>query len=300
MDAAKRAAKLAERISYCLGYVVGGRYVKRENEYVLGHNERAARRLAIQDEHFGEPSERLLDTLAIRPTDRVVELGCGAGSFSRRVMGRLGAGGMLIGVDTTTGLLEQAKLALASAGPARFELIAADVTSLGPWLDGADVVLGRAILHHIPMAELFIGHLRVRLRPSVRVGFIEPDFRSPLARVAYLEASGRPELAPLRIWGTMMNQLYLSRRISPAVGATLGRSMEAAGYQKVRSEWFECSTDALVIENMVMCYDEVRDVLQTLALYTAAEIEMQVGLLKSLAGQALPPVWGAFRVTSIT
>src|SRR5581483_5187978 len=52
--------------------------------YVLGQSERAARRLEIQDAHFAEVSERLLDELALRPDDRVVELGCGAGSFSRR------------------------------------------------------------------------------------------------------------------------------------------------------------------------------------------------------------------------
>jgi ubiquinone/menaquinone biosynthesis C-methylase UbiE len=268
--------------------------------YVLGQNERAARRLEIQDQHFGSASERLLDDLAIRPTDRVVELGCGAGSFSRRVLTRLGPSGVLVGVDTTPGLLEQAKTTTAGKGPGRFEPTPADITSLGPWLDGADVVLGRAVLHHVPMAELFIGRLRARLRAGARVGFIEPDFRSPLGRIAYLEATGQPELAPLRIWGTMMNQLYLSRRISPAVGATLGRTMETAGYRNVRSEWFECPTDALVIENMIMCYDEVRDVLQSLNILTTVEVDEQVRLLGGMSGKTLPAVWGAFRVTAET
>ena len=264
--------------------------------YVLGQNERAARRLEIQDKHFGMASEKLLDDLAIRPKDRVVELGCGAGSLTRRVLGRLGAGGVIVGVDTTSGLLDQATAALAGKGPGRFEPVAADVTSLGPWLDGANVVLGRAVLHHIPMAELFVGRLRARLRPDTRVGFIEPDFRSPLGRIAYLEATGRTELAPLRVWGTMMSQLYLSRRISPAVGATLGRTMEATGFQRVRSEWFECPTDAPVIENMVMCYDEVRDTLQSLGIQTTAEVDEQVRLLRGLIPEKLPAVWGAFRV----
>ena len=102
------------------------------------------------------------------------------GSFSRRVLTRLGPGGVLVGVDTTPGLLDQAKAALTGKGTGRFEPTSADITSLGSWLDGADVVLGRAVLHHVPMAELFIGRLRARLRPSTRIGFIEPDFRSPL------------------------------------------------------------------------------------------------------------------------
>lgn len=264
--------------------------------YVLGQSERAARRLEIQDQHFGEHSERLLDALAIRPTDRVVELGCGPGSLTRRILTRLGKDGVVVGVDTTAGLLEQARAKLTGLGPARFEPVLGDVTSLGQPLEGADVVIGRAILHHIPMAELFVGRLRAALRPGTRVGFIEPDFRSPLARIAHLEASGRTELSPLRVWGTMMNQLYLSRRISPAVGATLGQTMEAAGYSNVRSEWFECAMDPLVIENMMMCYDEVRDTLQSLGIMTPAEVDEQKRLLGELAADQLPAVWGAFRV----
>src|SRR5947209_12473932 len=89
--------------------------------YVLGQSARAARRLEIQDAHFAEVSEKLLDELALRPNDRVVELGCGPGGFSRRILRQLGVGGVLIGVDCTPGLLEQARNALTGLGPAKFE-----------------------------------------------------------------------------------------------------------------------------------------------------------------------------------
>src|SRR5436309_6951178 len=193
--------------------------------YVLGESARAARRLEIQDAHFAGVSEQLLDELALRPADRVVELGCGPGGFSRRVLRRLGAGGVLVGVDATEGLLEQARAALAGAGPARFEPVRADLAELGAWLDGADVVVGRTVLHHIPMVEFVLGKLRARLRPGTRVGFLEPDFRTPLARVAYLEATGPQDLEPLRVWATAINQLYLAQRISPDVGATLAQTL---------------------------------------------------------------------------
>src|SRR3954447_12239174 len=168
--------------------------------YVLGQSARAARRLEIQDAHFAEVSERLLDEVALRPGDRVVELGCGPGGFSRRILRRLGEGGVLVGVDSSQGLLTQAQAALAGPGPARFEPVLADISKLGAWLDGADVVVGRNMLHHVPMVELVLGRLRAVLRPGARVGFIEPDFRSQLGRLAYLEATGRSDLAPLRVW----------------------------------------------------------------------------------------------------
>src|SRR5262249_61011576 len=89
--------------------------------YVRGQSARAARRLEIQDAHFAEASERLLDELPLRPNDRVVELGSGPGGFSRRILRRIGAGGVLVGVDCSEGLLDQARGALAGLRPARLQ-----------------------------------------------------------------------------------------------------------------------------------------------------------------------------------
>src|SRR5262249_59395701 len=111
----------------------------------------------------------------------------------------------LVGVDSSAALLAQARSFLADP---RFEAALADAADLGPWLDGADAVVARAMLHHLPMAELTLGRLRARLRPGTLLGFVEPDFRSPLARIAYLEATGRPELAPLSVLATAINHVY--------------------------------------------------------------------------------------------
>jgi ubiquinone/menaquinone biosynthesis C-methylase UbiE len=266
-------------------------------EYVLGDSARAARRLEIQDSHFAEVSERLLDDLQLRPGDRVVELGCGAGSFSRRVLRRLGAGGVLVGVDASDGLLAQAQAALAGQVPARFEAVRADIAELGAWLDGADAIVARTMLHHVPMVELVLGRLRARLRPGTRVGLLEPDFRSPLGRIAYHQATGRPELAPLCVWARAINELYLASRISPAVGATLARVLELAGYQRVRETWQECPTDAPALENMLMFFDEVRQRLIALGILTSEQIDEQQRLIRALPAEPpLPPAWGIFRV----
>src|SRR5439155_12013434 len=135
----------------------GGSTMSAGQGYVLGQSARAARRLEIQDAHFAAVSERLLDELALRPHDRVVEFGCGPGGFSRRILRRLGAGGVLVGVDSSEGLLIQARQALDNLGPAKFEPVATDVSTLGPWLDGADVVIARTVLHHVPMVEFLLG-----------------------------------------------------------------------------------------------------------------------------------------------
>jgi ubiquinone/menaquinone biosynthesis C-methylase UbiE len=263
--------------------------------YVLGQSERAAHRLEIQDAHFADFSEKLLDDLALKPQDRVVELGCGPGMFSRRILRRLGPGGVLVAVDSSEGLLAQARARLVAEG-ATVETVLADVAQLGPWLDGANVVVGRAVLHHIPLAELMLGRLHLRLRPGTRVGFIEPDFRTPLARLAILEATTQPEVAPLRVWARAINQLYQANRVSPDVGASLARTLETAGFRHVRASWAACLSDSRMTENIGMIYEEIGDKLQTLGILSAAEIAEQQRLLRALDAAKLPPAWGVYRV----
>jgi len=270
-----------------------------ETGYVLGQSEFAARRLELQDRHFAAPSEAILDALAIRPDDRVVELGCGPGGFTKRIVRRLGASGLVRAVDASAGLLEQAKKTLAGAGPGRYEFVQADVSKPGAWLDGATVVTGRAVLHHVPMAEYLLGRLRATLRPGTRIGFLEPDFRRPLTRLAYEEATGRPELTPLLVFSKAINDLYAAWRISPAVGASLAPTLEEAGYSHVRHTWHPFASDESVIENMGMIYEEVRETFASLGIITSAEITEQQKLLKALPIGTLPPVWGLHQVTAV-
>lgn len=269
--------------------------------YVLGQSARAARRLEIQDAHFAEASEKLLDDLGLQPGDRVVELGCGPGGFSRRVLRRLGAGGVLVGVDSSQGLLTQAQALLAGAakaGGARFEPVLADIAQLGSWLDGANAIVARTVLHHVPMVEFMLGRLRATLKPGVRIGLLEPDFRTPLARLAYLEATGRPELAPLRVWAIAINHLYQLSRLSPEVGASLAQTLEMAGFRNVRSAWSECRSDEMMIENMLMFYDEVRERLPALGILTSEQIDREQAALRALPPESLPAAWGIYRVAA--
>jgi ubiquinone/menaquinone biosynthesis C-methylase UbiE len=268
-------------------------------EYVLGQSSSAARRLEIQDAQFAEPSERLLDELKLRPKDRVVELGIGAGGFGRRVLRRLGEGGVLVGVDYSEGLLEQARQSLTGAGAARFEPVLADVSQLGPWLEGADAVVGRTVLHHLPMAEAFLGRLRITLRPGTRIGFIEPEFRALIGRLCVLEASGRPGLQVLRNWAEGISRFYQASGLSPCIGATLEWTLEAAGYREVRVLRSECPTDQTVIDNLLMFYDEIQERYQILGLMSPEEVQWQKQALAQLPASDLPAVWGIYRATAV-
>ena len=265
--------------------------------YALGTTAGAARRLEIQDAQFAAISERLLDRLQIQKSDRVVELGAGAGSFSLRIARRLGADGTLIAVDYSQALLDQAARRLAGVSPARLELVLSDIQEAGALTAQADVLVGRTVLHHLAFPEVLLGKLRRLLRRGARLGFIEPEFRVPIARLAALEEEGRAELAPLRRWAEGISRYYQRCDLAPGAGAILGRALETAGYRRVESEWFECPTDAAAIENMRLYYHEIRDKYESLGVMTAREIDEEQRLLASLSTENLPPAWGMYCVT---
>ena len=269
------------------------------SNYALGQTTNAMRRLEIQDAQFAEISERLLDAIALRPDERVVELGTGPGGLSRRIMQRLGDGGVLVGVDFSQSLLDQASRNVAGISTASFEPVLADVQQIGSWIDDADVVLGRTVLHHIPLAESFVGTLRTAIQPGTRVGFVEPEFRALLANIRIQEIAGRPELAVLRIWAEGIARYYQASQLSDGVGSTLGLTMELAGFESVKSTWSECPADESVVENMLLYYEEVRPKYVELNIMTDEEIDKQITALNSLPTDDLPPVWGVHMVTGI-
>ena len=265
-------------------------------EYALGDSASAARRLALQDEQFAAPSEQLLDQLQIQPTDRVVELGIGPGSFGRRIMQRLGAGGVLVGVDYTQDLLDQAVRNLANCSEATFEPVLGDIRELGPWLANADVIVGRTVLHHIPLVETLIGRMLNALPSGTRLGFIEPEFRAMLARITALEARGRTEMTPLRVWAEGIIRFYTLRDLSPAIGSIMHLAFEAAKCRDIQSWWHENPTDDSVLENMLLYYDEVRDKYGSMGIMTSEEIDEQQAAVRALTS-GLPAVWGVHCLT---
>ena len=54
----------------------------------------------------------------------------------------------------------------------------------------------------------------------------------------------------------------------------------------------------MVIGNMLMIYDEIRDRLIALGILSAAQIEDQQRLLRALKPESLPAAWGNHRVAA--
>jgi tRNA (uracil-5-)-methyltransferase TRM9 len=95
----------------------------------------------------------------IKPTDSLLDLGCGNGELARQ-LARTGHTGSYTGLDFSPALLEQA----AAGQPPNIHFLQADLSSTEWYISLAnipyDVVLAFAVLHHIPGVELRLETLR--------------------------------------------------------------------------------------------------------------------------------------------
>lgn len=110
---------------------------------------------------------RLLDQLGVAPGARTLEVGCGNGSVSAWLAGRVGPAGEVVAVDLD--------LSLASAA-AGVEFRQADILA-GPVAPGNfDLVTCRAVLHHVGDVATALANLLDSAHPGAKVLVIEPDF----------------------------------------------------------------------------------------------------------------------------
>jgi tRNA (uracil-5-)-methyltransferase TRM9 len=91
----------------------------------------------------------------IKPTEKLLDLGCGNGELARQLT-RRGYTGLYTGLDFSSALLEQA----CADQPTNFHFLQADLSSTdwdAPLQGGQyDIVMAFAVLHHLPGLELRI------------------------------------------------------------------------------------------------------------------------------------------------
>lgn len=96
-------------------------------------------------ELFAPWAEHLVERAALRPGDRVLDVGCGTGIVARRAAPHVGAAGEVVGIDLNEGMLEVAR-----ATDPTIEWRHGDATAM-PFVDGAfDVVFCQQVLQFIP------------------------------------------------------------------------------------------------------------------------------------------------------
>jgi ubiquinone/menaquinone biosynthesis C-methylase UbiE len=142
-----------------------------QNARVLDQFAQQAERYAELTMGFNDPSLPLiLETIRPLPTERLLDVGCGAGNF---VMMMAPLVAQAVGVDLTPAMLEQARALHAQNKLKNVEWREADVTAL-PFADGSfDVVSSRSMLHHIHEPAKVIAEMRRVAAPTGRLMIID-------------------------------------------------------------------------------------------------------------------------------
>lgn len=139
------------------------------SEYVLDHHQEGERqRLALMSRLLDPMHRRHLERLGVGPGARTLEVGCGNGSISAWLAGRIAPGGRAVAVDLDLSLLD--------ADVPGLECRQADILA-GPVGPGDfDLVTARAVLHHVADAEAAVVNLVTSAKPGGTILLIEPDF----------------------------------------------------------------------------------------------------------------------------
>src|SRR5438874_346483 len=119
---------------------------------------------------FGEGvRDAAIAAAGINSSSIVVDVGIGTGFIAE---GALAAGARVIGVDSSDGMLEQARKRF---GVARFEARSGDIESLPVGTSEVDVVLGNMVLHHATDPPRAILEMARILKPGGRVVITDAD-----------------------------------------------------------------------------------------------------------------------------
>lgn len=140
---------------------------------------------------------RVMAALALRPGERVLDVGCGAGATTLALADAVAPEGSVLGVDISTPLLDVARAR--SAGHAGVAFLEADAQTHPLETAGFDVVFSRFGVMFFSDPPRAFANLRRALGPGGRLGFVcwrapaeNPAFTLPMASVQHLFPPPQP------------------------------------------------------------------------------------------------------------
>jgi arsenite methyltransferase len=171
------------------------------------------------------------EALDAQPGDRVLDVGCGPGFYSRELLDRVGPDGSVTGVDQSPQMLAVAKRRSEEFGNARFE--EGDATALPVESAGFDRALSVQVLEYVKDIPSALSEMHRALKPGGRVVIWDVDW----ATVSWHSEDPDRMARVLKTWDDHL--------ADPSLPRTLAASLRAAGFEDVRMEGHGFATTEL-------------------------------------------------------
>jgi ubiquinone/menaquinone biosynthesis C-methylase UbiE len=188
--------------------------------YPLGNTQSEHERLGRQARMLAPVTERFIRGAGVASSQRVLDLGSGAGDVSMLVASIVGPGGEVVGVERNAESVEWAREHARTAGAHNVSFIQSDVSEL-PDEQPFDAMVGRFILMFLPDPVSVLRSAARLVKPGGTIVFVEPSW------TAKFKLS---EHAPLWAAGiTIVYATMIGSGAEPDMGLQLYRVFQEAG-----------------------------------------------------------------------
>lgn len=117
----------------------------------------------------------------LAPGERVLDLGCGAGTDSLVAAQMVGSSGSVVGIDMTPAMLAKARGTAAELGVTNIDFVEGEVESL-PFPDGSfDVVISNGVIDLVPDKDAVYSEIYRVLAPGGRVQIADVTIQNPVS-----------------------------------------------------------------------------------------------------------------------